>query len=86
MDLPTEVATLDGAMIKVEKTADGKLLVVGLRAADSVRVVSQTCPPRHPPLSSRTPRFEPSALHGLNDVTRRGDHHIPGPVWRRGTR
>ena len=38
MDLPAEVATLDGAIIKVEKTADGKLTVVGLRAVrwDSV--------------------------------------------------
>ena len=31
MDLPAEVATLDGAIIKIEKTTDGKLLVVGLR-------------------------------------------------------
>jgi hypothetical protein len=31
MDLPAEVATLDGAIIKITKTTDGKLLVVGLR-------------------------------------------------------
>jgi hypothetical protein len=30
MQLPTAVTTLSGAKIKIEKTADGKLLVVGL--------------------------------------------------------
>ena len=40
MDLPAEVATLDGAIIKVEKTADGKLTVVGLRAVSWDRVLS----------------------------------------------
>jgi hypothetical protein len=40
MDLPAEVATVDGAIIKIEKTADGKLTVAGLTAVISDRVLS----------------------------------------------
>jgi hypothetical protein len=40
MDLPAEVATLGGAIIKIEKTADGKLTVVGLTAVSQDRALS----------------------------------------------